>query len=209
MANVHRASAYLLRFEEPETGPSPVEELIDPPPVFSQEPLTDALNQYEHQLENLRRAYDDLLATQQDHERVIEEAVESARRAWLQKEGENLAKVLKEEIDAGFASLRADVARILEPFVGKQMSDVSVSELISILRHAMFGAEEPVLRIEGPKNLLESLSASFANDPFSCELVETEVADVKIVLPATHMQTRIDEWLRTLQKTDGVVRDER
>lgn len=200
MANVHSASAYLLRFEETRKDTPSIEEIIEPQLDVSEEEIADLQDRYELEIQSLRRAYDELLATQQDHERHIQEAIENARSEWLLKESESLVKCLKQGLEAGFVALRNDVARILEPFLGQRMSDLSVSELITVLRQATVTGEGSALRIEGPKDLIETISASFVKDGFSCEIAESDAADVRILLRATNIQTRIDEWFQTLQK---------
>lgn len=199
MTNVHRAAAYLLRFDESPPQIQSIDEQRDPSPAIPENEIPQAQDSCEMELASLRRAYEELLENQKNHQQHIENAIEHTRQEWAMREGGRLAKDLADGLDANFKSLRTELARTLSPFVSQQIMEASLHEIIGILRDSISNDENTSIVIEGPKSFIESFSSSFTEGDLSYQTIERDVPDLKITFRTTHIKTKLDEWLTKIQ----------
>lgn len=204
--HIHDVSAYLLRFDEPPRLPPPAPEpLLEtlfeaPPPDEEAAPdLPAAAPEAAVDVEALRRAFDEELAAALDAQRAAhEENLRQARTQWIEQQGDILAQRLSESLAEALAALRADVARILAPFVAQEVEQKTTEDLMAAVHRAIAGEDGPAIRLQGPKDLIEKMAESFAAQQTSVSLAETDGVDVTVDFGLTRIETRLDAWMRRL-----------
>ncbi len=208
-AHIHAASAWLLRFDEPQPAPAAPEEFFEPASAEALEesaPLFDLGEQHHEQelppapvdADALRRDFEEemaaaLLKQQEAHE----EALRLARSQWLEQETE-IGQRIAEELENAFEALRSDVARILTPFVAREVEQKANEDLVSAARRAFADEEASAMRLEGPRDLMEKITQALAAQSVAVTLIEADGVDVRIDLSHTRIETCLDAWMRRL-----------
>jgi len=215
-AQIHAASSWLLRFDDEPITPSleqlfpgslsmDVEEessaLFDPvAPEQTQEPTSvDA--------DKLRRTFEEeMAAALQKQQEAHDETLRLARAQWIGQEAEALGQHMAEALSSAFETLRSDVARILAPFVAREIDEMARAELIESTRQALSDEDAPAIRIEGPADLIERIGEVFTARSVAVTLAEADSVDVKIDLSQTRIETRLDAWMRRLNDSRSAAR---
>lgn len=196
--NIHRASTYLLRFDEPQENASPIVQIDDELP--SDEPEPEYSRDLHAEENEVHAEYNRLLTAYQEQLQNMELTLSDARREWAENEGRLLAERLTSEIAIAFDSLRSDVARALEPILARKICEMSVSDLTAAIRHAMSDCDRPLLRVEGPKPLIDGFVEAIDQDDISFEVRESDEIDLTVLQQSTSFEARIQEWSATIRK---------
>jgi hypothetical protein len=211
-AQIHAASSWLLSFDEPARAPSsshdeffayaPKPDLGDEPtPLFGfaeTEPEQVDLAP-DVDVDELRRTLEAEMATAlQKQKEEHDEALRLARLQWLEEEADALGQRMTQSFGGAFETLRSDVARILAPFVAREIEEMAQAELIDATRRAFADQDAPAIRLEGPRDLIERIARAFADQSAAVTLIEADSIDVKIDLSHTRLETRLDDWMRRL-----------
>lgn len=204
--NIHDISTYLLRFDEPPRLPPPpspiLETLFEAPAEGPCEEfaLDPAAPEEQEGAELLRRAFDEELAAALEKQQAAhEEDLRLLRTQWLEEQGEMLARRLSESLSEALEALRTDVARILAPFVARQVELTTSQELIDAIRRAVAGENGPAIRLQGPRELIEKMAEALAELQAAVSLTETDGVDVTVDFDLTRIETRLDAWMRRLR----------
>lgn len=215
-ASIRSVSAYLLRFDDPAPGfvahgmaefeAAPVEAFDPETPLFEfaelepepdPEPEPAAVD-----IDALRRAFEEEReAALQTQQAAHEEALRLARAQWAETQANVLSERMAESLATAFEQLRSDVARILAPFVAREIEELACEDLIEATRRALADEQAPAIRVEGPKDLIERLSQTLGSVQASVSLIETEGVDVQIDLAHARLETRLDAWMRRLSES--------
>jgi hypothetical protein len=208
---IHDVSAYLMRFDAPTPSPpevdldveallaSSVEGLIDAPldapseqPFIPEEPAIDP--------QALREQLETEFAASLAAEREAHEAnLRLAREQWVEQEAEAIGQRLTQALDFAIESLRDDVARVLSPFVSREIGETALDELITSVRRAIANESAPALSVCGPKDLVAKISLALGND-VALHVVEGDSVDVTVDLSPIRIETRLEEWMRLLSE---------
>jgi hypothetical protein len=208
-AHIHAASAWLMCFDEPQPAPPSLEESLEPASMEvlgESAPLFDPGEQNHEQepppapvdVDTLRREFEEeLAAALLKQQEAHEVALRLARSQWLEQET-GIGQRMAEGLESAFEALRADVARILTPFVAREVEQRASEDLVGATRRAFADEEAPAIRLEGPRDLMEKITQSFTAQSIAATLIEADGVDVKIDLSHTRIETRLDAWMRRL-----------
>jgi len=195
---IHSVSAYLQNFDA-----------ADPPvadwSVDDQKPeaQTRAPEAPQIDAEALRREMETAFAQRLDAQKEEHERdLRLARAQWTEREAAALGGLLKQGLDAAFDGLRADVARVLAPFVSSEIARQTIEELIVSIRRAIANDRISVVTVTGPRDLIEKVGLAFADENVSVNLVESGDVDVAVDLSAVKMETRLAAWMRRLSEAE-------
>lgn len=198
LPNIHSAAAYLLRFDEDVASlSSPIEEVAND--AIDYEPAD--INVAEHcatQVDTVREEYHRLLIVHQEQQQGIQSLLEDARREWVSHEGGVIADKLLAAYESAFESLRIDIARVLELFLGQKISFMAVSDLIEALRNTESGAGALSLSMSGRKDLVDAVASAIKDRNISVEVTECDGDELKLSFQTTRIETRIREWVSTI-----------
>lgn len=230
-ANIHAASAYLLRFDEPAPAPppamasffesrEPVDPFNDPPALadFMPDMTMPDMTMWDmapsdmatHDLslesgaapvdaELSRSGFEEALAAAlQEQQAAHDERLRLLRSEWVEQEAEALGSRMAESMESALELIRAEVARILAPFVAREIEEKARDELVELARRAFAEDETPAIHVEGPKDLIEKVAEALATRQVAVALIEANGVDVKIDLAHTRLETRLDAWMRSL-----------
>lgn len=198
--NIHDISTYLLRFDALPAEAPVFEELIEAPNAeIEKSSFYDDVLREPIDIEALHRDFEDKLtvALQRQQEEHLEN-IRRAREQWVEQEAEILSRCLADGLESAFESLRTDVARVLSPFVSKEIEETALDELVSAIRRAIADEHCPVIRIEGPKDLIGRVGLGFTREGSAVNLIEREGIDALVELDITRIETRLDAWLNRL-----------
>ncbi len=204
--NIHDISTYLLRFDEAPRLPPPPSPILEtlfeapaegPGEEFALEPAAPG---EQEDAELLRRAFDEELAAALEKQQAAhEEDLRLLRTQWIEEQGEMLARRLSESLSEALEALRTDVARILAPFVARQVELTTSQELIDAIRRAVAGENGPSIRLQGPRELIEKMAEALAELQAAVSLTETDGVDVTVDFDLTRIETRLDAWMQRLR----------
>jgi hypothetical protein len=217
---IHDVSSYLIRFDAP--APTHIEETafdVDANFDFSldnpldnplETPLEapfgatfeepDVLDQPQIDPAALRQAIEAEFSASIAAEREAhEEQMILARQQWVEQESEVLGQCVTQAIDAAIDRLRADVARVLSPFVSREICEAALGELIASIRLAIANERAPAMTISGPRDLVAKVSLAIGSD-VALNVVESDSIDVAVDLSPTRIEMRLAEWTRCLSE---------
>jgi hypothetical protein len=212
-AHIHAVSSYLLRFDEPPPAPqsgaealfdlsTPTMDLLDESTDlldFSPQEIGPEFQQQPTDADALRRMFDEeMAAALQNQQATHEEALRNARAEWVEQEAQIISQRLVDSLTSAVEELRLDVARILAPFVAREIEEMARDELIDLARRALADEEEAAIRLHGPRDLIERVSQALSSQSVLISLVEADTVDVTIDLSRTKLETRLDAWMRRL-----------
>ncbi len=199
--NIHDVSTYLLRFDAPAPLPAPLDTFLqEPMEAMPVEPLLEPPTpEPPVDVEAMRRAFDEELAVAlEQSRRAHDERLRQARRQWVEEEAELLRDRLATCLAEAFATLRSDVARILAPFVARGVEETAVEELIASIERAIAGDEGPVIRLAGPRDLIDRIAGAFVEKRAAVSVVESDGVDIAVDFASTRIETRLEAWMRRL-----------
>jgi hypothetical protein len=199
---IHNISAYLQCFDA-------VDPPIEPPPVNEKKrelekdaaaaPGAAAQSDVESIRRNLEEAFAARLQTERDeHAR----ALLLAREQWTREEARTLGERLMQALEAGLAELRADVARVMTPFVSREIAEKSLEELICAARRAIADENAPVVSLAGPADLVEKVQLALGAEKIAAIRIESDAVDVRVDLRAARLETRLGAWMSRLAKAE-------
>jgi flagellar biosynthesis/type III secretory pathway protein FliH len=104
---------------------------------------------------------------------------------------------LHDKIAYGLLEIEANIARsvasILKPYLAEAQSNQILQSLSHQLRQILSGGDE-VMKIVGPKDMLEALKDKLSGCAASVEYVVSDGVDVRITLQQTLIETRLASW---------------
>ncbi|PPD45593.1 MAG: hypothetical protein CTY15_04215 [Methylocystis sp.] len=191
---VHEAAAYLLCFDAPHLVPQ------EAPPKQDQECATESesddlapdVDPLQLRAE-LEAEFADVLRRERE---AFDVTLAEARERWTEEQARVLSERLSTSFDEGYARLRADVARILSPFVSKGIAARALEELLGSLRTAVADDQAPVVRISGPRDILDRLQLELSGGNVVVTTIESEEIDVRVEIGPTRIETRLTDWMR-------------
>jgi hypothetical protein len=114
---------------------------------------------------------------------------------------------LEASIRAGFAqveeSVGAAVARILGPFLMKEVVKYATDELYKNLARLVAGGAPGLITIRGPERVLSLLRERIADLPAEVAYVETASVEATVECNATQIVTELQPWADLLASIDG------
>lgn len=192
---IHSLSNYLQRFDivEPPTLEA-YEEACAPPQVEPAEP-SFSLAEVEAIRRDLEADFARRLRAQHD---AHEERLLRMREEWTRAESELLGQRFHQALETAFAALRAEVARVLTPFLGAALQERALDELTRAVRQALGDRRDPVLRVMGRADLIDKVATTLGAEA-AVNLVEAPDVDVSVDLSPLRMETRLAEWIERLE----------
>lgn len=210
---VHRAAAYLIRFDEPPSPPPPpvavvanddapaIEVLYSPPPpaAVEEEPLPPRRSEEEIYAE----AEAKFAATLDDERQAFERRLKEERERWVAEQSEKLRRLLTRAFDDAMTGLRSDLTRILCPFVSREIADQVLDDLVAAARKGLSGENAAAVTISGPRDLLEKLEAALNADNITMASQESNEVDAQVAFASTIVESRLSEWIGRLSNEKG------
>ncbi len=187
---IHHISSYLQRFDVAEP---PVLEMHDETHGGSQVELEEPRLSLA-EVETIRRDLEaDFARRLQAQHEAHEQSLIRMREEWTRAESEVLRQGFLQALEAAFIELRADVARVLTPFLAASFEKKALDELIQAVRQAIGDTRDPVLRLSGPVDLIEKVGLALGVDA-AINVVESHDVDVSVDLSPLKIETRLSEW---------------
>lgn len=199
---IHNVSAYLQSFEAVAApfspSPSDAEGRPDAAPVASPAetmPLAE--------VEAMRLALEEAFEMRLQQEREAhEEALRFARAQWTRSEADALGERLSQALNAGIAALRADVARIITPFVSHAIAERSLDDFVHAIRRAIAGEHGALVTISGPEDLVARIGDKLEADRVAIRKAPSAAIDVAADLAEARIETRLGAWMRRLKQME-------
>jgi hypothetical protein len=199
--NIHAAASYLVKFDaRPDALFIPAEPRREDADVEPAQAGDSDPDPHVEDLETLRRDYDTRLsAALEARDRLHQDALDQARQEWASQSAEDLATRIEAGINGAFERLRVDVARVLAPFVSREVYETAVCDLVETLRRNMADLDRPAIRLEGPKDILARIGGALGEKQLGeVTMIEGEGIDVTLDLGATRLETCIEDWMKRL-----------
>lgn len=124
-------------------------------------------------------------------------ALECARQTWADEVAATLAAQLPPALDAIGTEVADTVGRLLRPFLAVELRDAASRALIEQITPLLAGADGPLVRVAGPRALVEALRRVFPPER-AATFEENDAAEVTILAGETMIETRIDAWIARL-----------
>ena len=199
---IHRAAAYLTRFDDaPPPSSVRMGENDDAPTLAAILPLTPPEPPPEPQpsAEEVLAEAEARFAETLDAEREAFAArLREERERWTTEQAELLNQKVALAFEAAIRSIRADVARVLCPFVSQAIADRTADELVAALRDGLANENDAVVSINAPRDLLEKVEAAMKRDAITIAAQEADTVDARIVFASTIVETSLGDWIARL-----------
>jgi hypothetical protein len=189
----------------PEPEPEPVEEDL---PAFEAPPEEDPAAQIEAAFERGREAgraeaLDECDLKLAEANAARDERIVAERQAWSLTEGAQLAGRLDAAVAALETALAAGIDRVLRRFIVSTLREQAVAALCGRVTEILSNEQAPVLRLQGPRDLLGAIQAALPARLNTMEMVETDAVDVSVLVDKTLIETQLGAWIAHLDKTAG------
>ncbi|MEP9375409.1 hypothetical protein ABLE91_01750 [Aquabacter sp. CN5-332] len=125
------------------------------------------------------------------------ERLEAERATWSEVEAARLAGAMEAAIAEMEAGMAESLARIVSPFLEAGVRERALAELEGLMVPILAREDRPVLKISGAADLLERLRARLG-DPPACVFEPADMADVRVVVGETVLETQVRAWVDRL-----------
>ena len=204
---IHRAAAYLVRFDEAPAAPnvaagenddaSGMEPLTRPPPeAVAIEPLPPQRTEVDI-LAEAEAGFAERLARESE---TFEQRLRDERARWAREHGERLGRALLRSQEDAMRALRDELTNILSPFVSREIVERVTYDLIAAMRLAFANEDAPALCVSAPKDLLERIETTLKAENVSIKAQESEQVDAHVAFAATIVESRLQDWISRLSK---------
>lgn len=187
---IHNISAYLQNFDITEPRVLEADEEARDEPQAEPEELRLSLAEVEAIRRDLEADFTRRLQAQHD---AHEGSLRRMREEWTRAESEVLGQRFLQALEAAFVDLRADVARVVTPFLAAAFQERALDELVQAARQAIGDMRDPVFRLTGPEDLIEKVGLALGADA-AVNFVESRDIDVCVDLSPLKIETRLAEW---------------
>lgn len=130
--------------------------------------------------------------------RRAEDALASERARWSDEEGSRLADLLGAGLSAIEERIAASVAGILTPLVAAARRDAVMQDLADAVSTLLRPADAPLLRVEGPEDLLACLRDRLGDRAGLCEFRSCDRPDIALLCGETVIETCLQDWAHRL-----------
>ncbi|MCP4559618.1 MAG: hypothetical protein GY873_26515 [Bosea sp.] len=124
--------------------------------------------------------------------------LERARQAWADQIAGPLAAQVQSALEGIGHQIADTVGRLLRPFLEGELRDAASRALIEQLAPLLRGADNALLRIAGPRELIEALRRVFPPER-AVSFEENDAAEVTVLVGETVLETRIGAWTARLR----------
>jgi hypothetical protein len=196
---IHDVAAYLARFDAPprivqkweDEAPDASADAASPLEKDEAAPAVDMLA--------LRAEIEAQYAAAREHDHAaFEERLSRAREDWTTETAETLCRRLIDSLENAARDMRADVAKILRPFVAQKIADRATDELILSVRQAIKSDDARALTISGPADLLDKIGFALAKEDVAMKRIVSDAVDVRVEFQTTVVETCLDSWMHNL-----------
>jgi len=214
---IRKASAYLTSFDAPtpandahDASHASVSPVDDPAPVPA-DPTSVGGEPENLNEDSLRPQYavstpeeiaaeieTKIVAAVEAERQAAEERLRQAREDWTTEMADSLARRLEQSMGEAIDSIRDDVARILAPFISREVFRQSLEEMTASVKKGLVGAIDPAIEISGPADVIDKLSHALANRDIAVIARESDVIDARIDFGTTTIETALEAWLTGL-----------
>lgn len=210
-AIIHDVSAYLTRFDAPPTAMTldeeedrapAMESLFEAPEPVAPEPEPEPEPQVDR--EAIIAEFQARQEAALDAQRAEFEArLRDERERWATEQGAALSARLAQALDTAFEELRSDVARIISPFVAREVTGRVTEDLIAALRTGLANDGASAMEIRGPRDLLEKIESALASEPVAISCHESDEVDARVTFASTTVETSLSDWMNLLLRERG------
>lgn len=149
--------------------------------------------------EGRQAAEAEALADLEEQRASQEQALAAARQSWCEGEGPLLAKMIETAIGEMKERIAESVERILRPFIAQSVRDQAIAQLSSVIAELVASTPGVALEISGSEDLLDCVRASLPASVANVSYVTTGTAEVHIKAGASIIETRIADWLKSVE----------
>ncbi len=129
-----------------------------------------------------------------------------ARRAWVEEQSDRISAAF----DKSFVEIRDRLSlaasRALKPILERHLVERSISDLALSLEQMMTSQSTPVFRATGPADLLNRLASKLGPRAAAITFEPDDTSDVCVVSGETVIETRLRDWAKRLDQTEGQAR---
>jgi len=217
---IRKASAYLTSFDAPtpandahDASHASVSPVDDPAPVPA-DPTSVGGEPENLNEDSLRPQYavstpeeiaaeieTKIVAAVEAERQAAEERLRQAREDWTTEMADSLARRLEQSMGEAIDSIRDDVARILAPFISREVFRQSLEEMTASVKKGLVGAIDPAIKISGPADVIDKVSRALADRDIAIIAHESDRMDARVLFGSTTIETALEAWLAQLAST--------
>ncbi len=129
-------------------------------------------------------------------------AFEAARQGWADEQGLALTDNLNTAIATLEGELSSSLAQALRPLFAEAVRDRMMAEMGAALSAILGDPSHPLVRIEGPDDLLTAFGGAYGND-VAIDYVVSDRTELTIVTDSTRIVSRLAACLAAFQSSEG------
>jgi len=208
-ATIRAVAAYLTRFDAPPTAMAldeegddalSLESLFEPPAQIAAEPAPEPQVSREEIAAECEAKH---VAAIEAARAEFELRLQSARERWAREQAEALSAQLARALNSAFETLRGDIARILSPFVAREIMARVMDDLVTTLRMGLSIGGATMMEIRGPKDLIENMKSALSDENVALTLHESDEVDAQVTFSSTTVETSLIDWMKRLSDERG------
>lgn len=205
---IHDVASYLTRFDAPPTAMAlkeedetpGVESLFEIPEPLAPEPAAPAPEPTPGREEIYAECETKFQAALAAEREAFENRLNQERDNWATQEAAALSEKLTRALDNAVENLRGDIARILSPFVSKEISLRMLDDVTAALRAGVANEAAPAIRVHARKDLLQKIECALAPEKIALTLVESDDVEIHATFGSTTVETCLSEWMTRLPR---------
>lgn len=147
--------------------------------------------------EAAEREYEERLA--EEHLK-FQQQLALERQVWIGDTGERLAEQIKSGLSEIARSLAETSAHLLVPFLSARIRDQALADIQAKLAILLARSDATTIDVHGPEDLLQELRNQLSDTSATVNFVVSTAADLRVSIDETVIETRIADWVATLQE---------
>jgi hypothetical protein len=128
--------------------------------------------------------------------------LEAARETWVHDEGQRIASSLAEAVTQLTTEFAVGAGNALRPLFSEAIRESILDEMRSALHSILSDPAHPIVRIEGPADLLTAFGKTQTGD-ISIDYVETEQTELTIITENTRIESCFAACLAAFRPSEG------
>lgn len=137
-------------------------------------------------------------ALKAEHDRHCEDLA-AQRAKWIEQEAQQLSSQISTAMANLESLLSQSAARILASVIPEALRQKAVAEFNEALGAVLSGDVTALLKVTGPKDLLDILKAGVAVREGVVEFVPSDAAEVTLIAEHTTIETQFSTWSERMQ----------
>ncbi len=135
-----------------------------------------------------------------EREAAFEERLAAERQRWAETTAAESARLIKDEIYRCECAIGNEVARLLLPLIGEQLTQRSINEIRDLVRRLLTESPEAHLRISGPRDLVEAMREALGENGLHASVQESDTLELRVEIDQVVVESRVSKWIERLQE---------